>query len=161
LERAGPAGGGEQRVAVGDRHRLAEARLLARVLAVAVPHLLAGLRVIAPHAQRPVQHEIDAARRGRYQTPGAEPPAPAARGRPLALAGLPVEGDQGHRGGLLARAGGQCLGPVVVAVLDDEVLEEEGRRGRPPAGLAGEGAEGVLPEELAVAVVAEQARGAE
>src|SRR5262249_19425215 len=70
-----------------------------------------------------------------------------------------VERHQGHRRRLPRLvAGRQRLGAVVVAVLDDEIFKQERRGGGAPALVAGEDAEAVPPQQVALEVVAEQAR---
>src|SRR5262249_1154544 len=162
LARAGPTGADEEHVAVGDRQRLAELGLVLPVAPFAVPALLAAARVVAPQAVRAVQHQIDTPAGRRHQPRRAEAAALVARRAPDHRSGLLVQRHQGLRGRLLRRhAAGQRPGAVVVAVLDHQPLEQERRRGGAPAGLAGEDAEGVLPELVAVHVVAEQAGRAE
>src|SRR5262249_30694869 len=82
LARPRPAGVDEEHVALRDRHRFAEVALFAGIHPQRAPALLAGGRVVAPQAERPVQDEVDPPALHRQEPRRAEPAALVARRRP-------------------------------------------------------------------------------
>src|SRR6266481_2161723 len=130
LERSRPAGGGEKGFLVVDRQRLAEAGRVvfpfSGRLALAVPTLLAGARIVGPDTAGTVQNKVQPAILGRQEDWGAESSSLVAFRTPANRPCLLVERDQGHWGGLLGfMARRKGLGAVVVAVLDDQIFEKE------------------------------------
>src|SRR5262249_25204436 len=149
----------KQHFIVRDGHRLAEARPVVGVGAVAMPSFLASLGIIRPNAERPGQDQVLPAAFKRQKPRRAETAALLARSTPALLAGARLQGD--NRGGsrrLCFVSGRQPFRTIIVAVLYHQVPEEKWRRRRPPACFRRENAEAMLPNRRAVHVVTEQAR---
>jgi hypothetical protein len=142
-----------------DRGHLAEALL--GLPARHVPQLLAGPRVVGPDSLLAVEHQLLTARVVPDDR-GAPAHALVAPRLPDHLAGAFLQGPQPGGAEALPLVFGLVPLAAVIAVDDDQVLEEQGgRRPHGPAGRGDQRAEGLLPLEVAVKVVTEQAGRAE